>query len=600
MNKNQYNWGNPVINASTSGNYYAWSDLLDGIKVGYKTPSSSVFTSDPISLKWNSGQPTDLIKAQHPSLNTYSRIRLGEDDCAIVWQQRDSIDDNPLGDKYQIYYTRLKLQDGIITKYLPRFENNSLYIVDNIAWISDRFMTNPPDWVYTNNSFPNLYRAVEDVLQTTSPDTTLLKQRHFDRISWQTELVFDNYEQLLSYQFISNRSLFLKDEVDSGYAKNIFYIKSGADNYLTDPNLSQGCVTNPTMRYEYYNNGENTTNLTFKEYIYNQKNIWHVSTGHIEYPADTLVGIDGWGKAQILTANGWQPHLAEMPFIRNVQDWYKNRRIYESPPASPAPKIISSSQYFYKNFNKRETAYYFFGFRNSNERKNLSSSFWFADNNDKITIPKINILKQVGNFLKPQDTIYSDWFTVSLLKDMNFLGYGSPRHNIKMYIERQNDRRKYNVLYTPINNKKVTHHNYKVINGGSQKYRLVWIKTDPEAEFTEEIIVGGLPDVTDLMDDFDNNRFGKSSIGAQQGIIDLGIDDDSYKGKITVSIFPNPADEQVYVTAMLPYQSKGRIKFNNFIRNRKTSSRSLFHSCRRTKQRRLAERSSVGYAEFYN
>lgn len=68
-----------MINASYGGNYYTWSDSVNGICVGYKEPDSTCFTIDTICINW-----TNNNMAMHPSLNSYSRIELGENECALV------------------------------------------------------------------------------------------------------------------------------------------------------------------------------------------------------------------------------------------------------------------------------------------------------------------------------------------------------------------------------------------------------------------------------------------------------------------------------------------------------------------------------------
>ncbi|MBK7032622.1 MAG: hypothetical protein IPH49_05045 [Ignavibacteria bacterium] len=78
-------WGTPVINASLRGNYYAWSDYTDGIHVGFKTALVRDFVPGSIDiLKYHVGS---AMKAQYPSVPSYSKLAIGEDDCPIVWQE---------------------------------------------------------------------------------------------------------------------------------------------------------------------------------------------------------------------------------------------------------------------------------------------------------------------------------------------------------------------------------------------------------------------------------------------------------------------------------------------------------------------------------
>ena len=95
-------WGTPVINASLSGNYYAWSDAggNKGIVTAYKFPHERTFAQRQTTRI----PPLAGTKSQFPTMHSYSKLLLGEEDCSLVWQASDTV----LCDQgVQILYTRL-------------------------------------------------------------------------------------------------------------------------------------------------------------------------------------------------------------------------------------------------------------------------------------------------------------------------------------------------------------------------------------------------------------------------------------------------------------------------------------------------------------
>jgi hypothetical protein len=108
---NSPNYGSPCINASANGNYYAFSDSLWGIVAGFKGPNDTMFV-DTTLFRFNAGINANCWGQQ--SMNVYSNIVEGEENCALVWQECES-DTGPS----IINYTRLRYNNNLLNYYIP-------------------------------------------------------------------------------------------------------------------------------------------------------------------------------------------------------------------------------------------------------------------------------------------------------------------------------------------------------------------------------------------------------------------------------------------------------------------------------------------------
>ena len=100
-----------MINASMAG-IITVGRIPVGIVAGWKHADSTYLEdSKNISYRISIGE---IPKAcQHPSLNSYSRLKLGENDCALVWQEKFDTDGDYAAQNRDTLY-RLKMVNGIL------------------------------------------------------------------------------------------------------------------------------------------------------------------------------------------------------------------------------------------------------------------------------------------------------------------------------------------------------------------------------------------------------------------------------------------------------------------------------------------------------
>jgi len=184
-------FGTPTISAVYNGNIYSWSDEQRGIIAGFKQPHlTNIQNSDTLCLHWNSMNiGGEKVIALHPSVNSYSRIHLGENNCSLVWQEKDSSFNPFLPITYhQIYYTRLTYDTylGRLIQYLPNTFSDPNWTVPVNANNTIAHLSNTGIFSNINNYIPSVYRGVEDYVQHPRPNDSLtLFQTKYDRVFWE-------------------------------------------------------------------------------------------------------------------------------------------------------------------------------------------------------------------------------------------------------------------------------------------------------------------------------------------------------------------------------------------------------------------------------
>ncbi|MBK7576334.1 MAG: T9SS type A sorting domain-containing protein [Ignavibacteria bacterium] len=182
-------WGTPVINASHGGNYYAWSDFVRGIVYGFKEPNARVFTQP--GLQAFRLPPETPSKPMYPTLNSYSRLEIGERDCALAWQDGSPTSfDCAFGSA--IYYTHLRAEGNQVIRELGygTTQNATGLIRVDTNRIVRVFQANVNDY----NIKPTLYRSLTDFDQSSYDssrmfvDTIGQINHKADRIAWMTRI----------------------------------------------------------------------------------------------------------------------------------------------------------------------------------------------------------------------------------------------------------------------------------------------------------------------------------------------------------------------------------------------------------------------------
>jgi len=184
QNDDQYvKFGGCSVNGSYNGNYYALCDSSMGIIVGFKTPNDRGRLTNRTNLKYDFS--TGICS--QPSLNTYSRMNIHEENCAVVFKEVSEGND-------RIIYSRLHLVNGLIDAYVPLN-----FCIDTIyqkmcwyGWDNKTALINFYDLptVKFNAEYPSIYRPAEFALR---PGFEYADSMHYvgacwDRVYWQSNV----------------------------------------------------------------------------------------------------------------------------------------------------------------------------------------------------------------------------------------------------------------------------------------------------------------------------------------------------------------------------------------------------------------------------
>lgn len=537
-----HQWGTPMVNASNTINYYTWADSLLGIASAFKEPDEYCL-SNPFYSHF-AASPEGLF-CKHPSLNSYSRIDSDpeEDAAALVWQEQS----NTYGAEPKIYYAQLT-NDGsdislaTLSNVSPSY--TTLNGANNIIELSSPNM-------HTFHQFPTVYRGIESGI-----DPPIAK----DRIAWQTHnpnISLPNcpgyeYPGIIQYRAINQRENSGQTEIELLPVTSIRG-ETGGDA-LFSPNLSQG-------RYwgSVDNESDSAMILEFHECDLcdpsddDDKMIWNYPHGYTSVLTSstmTIDNVDDWSQAALVQGKGSISHLAARKKIFKELDddyWWQNRRVFRFVESS-TEKIATHGEHFYKGGADKRGALPFLGFVRESRQSFISP---ILINSEPVMFDMETIHGKCDSCKDRLDgflpsILPTKWFTVGADTRLGFMTAGLDTNEVEMYIERRTGRNLFRVNVSEYSARQINKVNYRLINGQDYEYRLLLVKTQPEAYYVEDIV---------LFDDLENDGYGKQS--PLSGIIDLG--GSSYEGAvrdgIMMSIFPNPADETVYVTPWLPEEA---------------------------------------------
>ncbi|MGA2296799.1 MAG: hypothetical protein ABSG15_04535 [FCB group bacterium] len=590
-------WGTPMINASSTGNYYTWSDSVKHIFAGWKRPQDTVFrnSKDSINLCWynhNGGwTPPKKIWAQHPSLNTYSRLDYNQEDCALVWQEKlDPRFNRDSGlhsfNKYQVYYTRLrKDQNDSLVSYISKqfcntpIDSNIVYSFDStIIWLpecceEDREVRNNFE-----HTLPMVYRSVAFYSQ-------LNRMYSYDRIYWEGKGLFWN--DTATHYFIYNTGMDLIDTPDN-WGKYVplcwnvfssFRIKSPVYQ-LASPDAAQGCLKLDSLNH-YTDLNDSIVVMSFlssNNMALPQYQNWHInhSLWGLFNAWDTLYwDFTNYKYAHpLVVGNSIWPHQAAYYKITNEDDYHIGRRVFQTADnfwqlLLSYGDIISSMQYFYKkNKDDEIPTRAYFGFKTiTNPDENINEVNMVTpirlDNGDSTfrTMDIIPYYKQGISYF-PKDTIYSSWFNVQDIQNVEFESFGRKKSNndlIKIIVERERDKHKYEIPISLARNDNYSHHKVLLMNGRNERFRFVWEKVKGNSTYSEELLIGQPPYTLDNNNDTLYSRTGSYNNNPYDVIVDLN---DSYdftnSNEIIVNLYPDPAVNTVNVIAKLPVSEFGK------------------------------------------
>ena len=119
--------------------------------------------------------------------------------------------------------------------------------------------------------------------------------------------------------------------------------------------------------------------------------------------------------------------------------------------------------------------------------------------------------------------------------------FGDDTSFTKLDIVKQSDGSRQNIPLAPTSDSLAADILYTLLDGDGEEYRFEFYKTDTNAVYSEDIILGEIPVI---------DTIGAPKMGRQ--IINLG---QSNSKDIHVAVYPNPVDETVFISI---YQHQGK------------------------------------------
>jgi len=530
-------WGTPMINAAADGNFYTWSDSTEGIGIGFKSTMTYCFERDDRKyVRFDQYQT-----AIHPSLNSYSRINQNENQCALVWQEEFGIPNPPpMPPTFQseICHARILWNNW----GLSLSEFNLISPLNYVSFNNDstimRVLNFPTGSNHSN--LPVVYRGLDGTLND-----------DFDRITWYDQrdigvLCGDNppvagYLSAIRYMAVDSK-----------------YTPPNDTNTISVPRKIIGGFRNPDLTFGTFegttsNNSEKAMILEFNSYNSCVENdnenlvIWHIPHSFITFLAGSSFSPGSLTYAKQLSGNGYLSHLAARQFQDGPEDWWKNRRVFMESDSTLNDSLKTSAQAFYKG-KRGKVAIPFIGFYNY-----YASSFvspFYIDGElirfDVKDMFKTDCRDCRGTIIP--DTIKTDWFRVTEANNLDYFIKGFETENVEMLLERKSNRQTVRVNVPRLSDTIMIPIRNLLINGRNNEYRLLFTKLDRFNYYTENLII---------MEDPFEPIFRKQ--GGFDNIIDLGETEYSDPNDY-LSIYPNPAEDKIFVTISKPGAGQCRIE----------------------------------------
>ncbi len=349
-----WSWGTPMINASADGNWYCWStNLTQGIGFGFKRPGQLALASTAIVPRANGGT---TWRATHPTLNSYSRLHLGERDAAMAWQEGTDAEAGS-----QIFYTRLRLSAaGAAQHFLtnattpaPSIGAHVDVVGGNRVRMSSGYGHLAVDSTATLRlSYPTLFRNLSDYeigVDNSRYDLRLVNHKG-DRMWWQARYKYTDstWGDVLTRKWIDvdNHSVRDASQPDVVVSSPQHYMWAKSGDKLFRPELSQGeqttemfssgqdIVPNPTGPW-----WQDSVNSLSLEYVDGTQTSWALTVTYgWDLYADSVNNlITNLYRVRATVSDGVSdaiyPHAAARYTNAHMPGYSWNRRIHQTPYA---------------------------------------------------------------------------------------------------------------------------------------------------------------------------------------------------------------------------------------------------------------------------
>ncbi|MFH1051770.1 MAG: metallophosphoesterase [bacterium] len=515
------NWGNPVINASTDGNYYAFSNFIfennspGGIVAGYRSLASPYPCLDTIRINWS-----NTYSSKHPSLNVYSN---NKNEASLVWQEKRQWGDGP---EYidRILLTKLKIDFGDgIQNYFPKStskRNPEVYF----NWDSSIVQISLLHY-NINSTFPVILKS--------------LRSSDFHYVFWQDEFFCDFLPSLF---FITGRDIKISNSTYYDYNFNHIY---SIDFSIIQPNIAQGPLTKMSIFGDnalFDNTNRITLNLTSdnKVYLLSRTHSFLTESNYLN------------GNNSIFyISEGKQAHQAINHVLPASDEAWHNRRIFNS--FDTPPEIRASAKYYYRQNENDLICEGYAGYSSSTFHYYVGLAS-LNGNNLPWNLPYVEIEDTVnGNYFEQieRDSIFTPMFNVApqTSADIDFTVYALSSESTTIGLE-GHPSNTFMPFPIPVSTTDTTGTlmQFTIINMADLDYRVIFINHDTTAEYSERFFIGGLPIADTVIAKRAENYGGRIIIDLESGQIRKLTE----AGKMELKVFPNPAKDEVFVTVNYP------------------------------------------------
>lgn len=528
-------WGTPVVGAAPEGNFYAWSDSLQGIGVGYKQPQQNLLGS-AMYIRFSESSDS----CQHPSIITYARSALQENTVGVVWQE-----DN------QIYYSRPSYEGGLNLQRLP-YGNAVFSTTQRVMRLTDDESCLP------YNRMPVIYRSVE----TGASDSTGSGGKRtltYDCVVWEgKDSATSNRGKLYRTTVIS------LDDVRGSVLTTLGGLRATPGSIygnwydLAQPDVAQGAVLYHSANggSRWFNVSDSAYTLNFSGHFFFQpvkeSRIWHVpqryGSGDGRQVSYSML------PALQLLDHGLSPHLAARKEVRPTDPWRLNRRVLQQYGET---NITSSAQYFYRTSSVRadDALTPMPGYKKECS-KLLVIEPWVNDVPLTLSQPELVVAHDTVLTIKA-DTIKSNWFTIGSAAEVSFYVMGTDTSLFKASLVRQSDGARQSIPLAIATDTSARLVSQTFTNGGGDNYRLEYIRKDMAAQYVEDLYVGQIA----LYDS--GGSGGSGGIGYMKSnslrpvsssiITNLAVAGSDERTGLHVYAYPNPAKDMVAISVYRTY-----------------------------------------------
>lgn len=568
-------WGMPVVNASSLGNYYVWTEQQgQGITGAWKTPDSDSFEANhKVLIAYNS--QSQLFA--HPSVNNYSRLELNEDDCAVVWQEGNYA-------KTNIMYSRLRIDsNNNLVNYIPQQNidpNNSEYCTNNLnnviclSCIYNQSYNFPSGYDPDVPSFESSHEKpfiIRNLLnQQSSNDDDYYRSIHYDNVYWEVhDRLRDITNNLRDTVSLAIRTVFMEDEKNN----NVFLPSKVFVSYpfriyhytmqLLQPNINQFSTNwNDIQNHNDYCLSFISTPF-FEEPSNENSSLWYCL--HKQFSL-----LPYWSPNEFINSSSIDNALtnAKISLIEEIGQTGQFQHLssipmtYESDLRRFSARIFQRKHdnydvfLFSKDTELRNNKYVgFYGYTDLLNNNFLLSNMIIEDNNG------IKSLIRTSNYFSDKilqsDTIYSDWFSIGTI-DLKYFTMGNQSQLLKLQIQRKLDGKCFSISNQSRGIRRIFRNKQKLINGKNLLYRIVVVKSGIKSFYSEQLHLGTS---YDLMDIDDNNYFPKGVEDSYEELINLGEQDETTE----LLVYPNPANDRLYIN--LPGVNNGNIRIFSMLGN---------------------------------